>query len=236
MLEYASRYATGPSAVVCDFDETRDWFPARIDFPLQALIRGIVDQRNLEDYARQCDFRLKTRVFLSYRRADFPSIAPIYQALVKQLGHRQVFLDSESIPPGRDFREELLKRIGQCDSMVALIGPAWSGYSDGGRHRINEENDWVRQELEIALRLGKRILPVSVGGQAFPPNHLPDVLEEIAVLQAISISNLAELQPGVDKLVQAIAGTLETNFTVGESDALYGGLESEKDKGEEDLE
>src|SRR5215468_1852848 len=84
-------------------------------------------------------------VFINYRGADSHSYgALLYTDLSRCFGAELVFLDSESIPPGADFHDQLLARVRGCAVLLAVIGPQWLSTADAvGRRRIDDPQDWV---------------------------------------------------------------------------------------------
>ena len=70
-------------------------------------------------------------VFISYRRGDVDGQA---RALVgdpsNHVGRDNVFIDVDSIAPGRDFRQVLKERLETCDMVLALIGGQWLDAKD----------------------------------------------------------------------------------------------------------
>ena len=87
------------------------------------------------------------RIFLSYRRQDSAGAAGrIYDRLRAHFGNDAVFMDIDSIPFGEDFREHIDAAVGQCDLVLAVIGPRWSGKTDTSR-RIDDPRDFVRIEI-----------------------------------------------------------------------------------------
>jgi hypothetical protein len=75
-------------------------------------------------------------------------------------------------------------------TVIVVIGPEWlrSGTSEWGMRPIDKEDDWVREELTIALRDEKRVIPVLVREARMPPaDVLPEALKALPARQAISL-------------------------------------------------
>src|SRR5690349_24277591 len=106
------------------------------------------------------------RIFISYRRDDSRAISGrIHQSLIKAVGERNVFKDVDDIPVGRDFRAVIEKAILGSDILLVVIGPKWLSIADAqGSRRLDNPQDFVRLEIEMALRHGKRVVPLLVGG------------------------------------------------------------------------
>ncbi len=109
-------------------------------------------------------------VFINYRGEDSHSYgALLYTELCRHFGTERVFLDSESIPAGADFAEQLLDRVRGCRVLLAVIGRRWHASVDAeGRRRIEDPHDWIRRELVEAFAAGVRVIPVLTDGASMP--------------------------------------------------------------------
>jgi hypothetical protein len=131
-------------------------------------------------------------VFLSYRREDASGHAGrLYDVLTQRFKDRRVFLDVDSIAPGRDFGEALTSALDGCSVVLALIGPGWSSaIGPDGRRRLENPNDVVRLELEFALQRQMLVIPVLLRGATMPsPEELPHSLAPLARCQAFELSD-----------------------------------------------
>ena len=119
-------------------------------------------------------------IFINYRRGSDESAAGRLSHHVRAaLPDAFVFLDVESIRPGRDFAEEADRRVRECNVFFAVIGPGWS--EAFGIRRLDKEEDWVRFEIELALRFHKHIIPVLVNGAKMPSHkELPGELRPLS--------------------------------------------------------
>ena len=118
-------------------------------------------------------------VFISYRRDDAASEArAIRDAVDHAFGEGAGFFDTDT-PLGAEWPEEIQKALGLARTVLAVIGPDWITASDKwGRRRIDDKADWVRQELDAALRQQKRIIPVLVREAEIPPAEaLPTLID-----------------------------------------------------------
>src|SRR5262245_22416457 len=101
------------------------------------------------------------KIFVSYRREDSEAVTGrVYDRLVQRYNEGSVLMDIESMIPGSDFRKRINELLQECDVMTAIVGTRWLGPMKGGRSRIDEETDWVRIEIEAALKRGIPIIPV----------------------------------------------------------------------------
>ena len=126
------------------------------------------------------------KVFINYRTGDGEYAAThLHAYLAMRLGENQVFKSSESIPPGDPYIDVLVERAAGCDVMLSVIGRHWlSIQDDAGLPKIRRPDDWVRQEIVVALEHRRRIVPVVLTGARLPlADELPDELKALAGLQ-----------------------------------------------------
>lgn len=129
-------------------------------------------------------------IFVSYRRADAGWPARwLVDRLSGQFGAGVVFQDVDSIRPGDDFAAEIEAAVGSCLVLLAVIGRRWlDAEGDAGR-RLDDPRDWVRLEIETAIRRGVRIIPVLVDGATLPAaDELPPSLRALGRRQAVTLS------------------------------------------------
>src|SRR4051794_34079483 len=123
------------------------------------------------------------KIFICYRREDSAHQAGrLYEHLAFHFGPEDVFKDVDSIPPGRDFRKVLAERVGQCDVVLVLVGDQWlSAASPNGERRLDDAADFVRIEIETALRRDIPVIPLLVGRTQIPSAEmLPPSLQDFA--------------------------------------------------------
>jgi hypothetical protein len=129
-------------------------------------------------------------VFISYRRDDTAGEArALYKDLVASLGADSVFMDVDNIALGRDFREALQERLESCDVMLALMGDEWlDTKSASGKRRLDDPDDFVRQEIAAALKRNIPVTPVLLQGVQMPSaDDLPEDLESLAYRNGFEI-------------------------------------------------
>ncbi len=132
------------------------------------------------------------RIFISYRREDSGGYGlPLYERLRQHFGSEQVFKDIDTIPIGEDFVEYLERAVGACDVLIAVIGKHWLTASDEqGQRRLDDPKDYVRLEIQMALKRKIRVIPCLVGGATMPAQELlPKPLEALHRRRAFEISN-----------------------------------------------
>lgn len=146
-------------------------------------------------------------IFISYRRADSASEAGrLYDRLVERYGESGVFKDVDSIPPGVRFPEYITEALEASDVALILIGPRWLDASSGwGRRRLDDPADFVRIEIETALRLGIAVIPVLVNGAKMPPAHrLPENLRPLLQQNAVSLRQDPDFSHDVERVFHAV--------------------------------
>lgn len=150
------------------------------------------------------------KLTISYRRADTIAIAGrIYDRLASRYGKESVFIDIDAIPVGVDFREYIAETLRETDVFIALIGPTWIGKDEYGNVRIADEDDPVRVEVEAALRLGKRIMPVLIEPGVMPkPSELPESLAELCYLNAAQLDMGRDFNSHMDRLIASLDALL----------------------------
>jgi hypothetical protein len=109
-------------------------------------------------------------VFISYRRETVAGEArALFNNLVARLGEDCVFMDVDSIALGRDFRSVLQKTLGSTDFVLVLIGKNWADVKDEeGQARLENSGDFVRLEIEAALKRDIVVTPILVQGAHMP--------------------------------------------------------------------
>jgi TIR domain/Divergent InlB B-repeat domain len=146
-------------------------------------------------------------VFISYRREDSPGYAGrLHDHLKREFGTANVFIDVDTLQPGDHFAEAIHKTLSNCDVLLALIGPRWlTAADDQGQPRLEDENDFVRLEIETAFKRNVRTIPVLVERAAMPrAKDLPEPLRPLTMRQAIELAD-TRWDYDVGKLVRSVA-------------------------------
>ena len=133
---------------------------------------------------------MSEQIFISYRRADSTSESGrLYSSITKELQGGTVFMDTAAIDVGTEWAQELEDALVAAQIVLVVIGPDWLRISDEwGMRRIDQENDWVRREIERALESDKKLLPVLVKGAKLPPvDKLPESIRDLTQWQAVDI-------------------------------------------------
>ena len=125
------------------------------------------------------------RVFVSYSRKniDFAKL------LIRSLQEREMdfWVDWEGIPPTVDWMKEIEKGIEEADCFLAIVSTEWIS------------SKVCREELEIAVRNGKRLIPVVPYDIVWK-----DVPQALAHLNFIFFRESAEFDQQLQKLLTAL--------------------------------
>lgn len=129
-------------------------------------------------------------LFISYRRDDSEGQAGrLFEGLKARFGQDRVFIDVDSIEPGRDFRRIIEERVSSCDVLLAVIGRNWLQAADKqGHRRLDNPKDLVRLEIATGLSRAIAVIPVLVQGAAMPgKDDLPPDLQGLAWRNAVEL-------------------------------------------------
>lgn len=130
-------------------------------------------------------------IFINYRRDSEWGIAGrLYDRLAQELPSERLFMDVHDLPPGVNFTDHIDATLRDCTVLLALIGSKWlDTRDDKGRRRLDLEDDFVRIEIAVALRLGKRVIPVLIGNASMPSaDELPSSMKPLAVRHAAHLT------------------------------------------------
>jgi hypothetical protein len=128
----------------------------------------------------------------------------IYDRLQAAFGKGNVFYDIDSIPFGVDFRRHIQSSVSQCYCLVVLIGKNWTG-AKSAKSPIMEHTDFVRIEIELAMKSGIHILPVLIGDARMPKENLvPESLSDFCYLNAASVDVGRNFDSDMDRVIGSI--------------------------------
>ena len=150
------------------------------------------------------------RIFLSYRRDDSIAIAGrIRDRLAARFGADNVFFDIDTIPFGVDFRKYIDRKVAECDVVLVIIGRRWVDARDADDlRRIDQPGDFVRLEVEAALRRDIPVVPLLVDGATIPkPGELPESISGLAYRNGTPVRHDPDFHPDVDRLLRGLASS-----------------------------
>jgi hypothetical protein len=153
------------------------------------------------------DPQQRSKIFINYRRSDSDMMASlIYNSLCNAFSKEVIFLDKASIYAGDHFESVIVSALSVTRTFVSIFGPDWlkTTEQESGQRRLDAPLDYVRREIEIALRDGLRVIPVSVNGANVPDaKHLPESISKLFDHHVHFISANQDEQ-GVSALVERI--------------------------------
>src|ERR1700758_513722 len=146
------------------------------------------------------------KIFISYRRRDDPGGAGrLFDALNEAFDPDRLFLDVDSIEPGQDFVEVIEDRVAKSAILLAVIGQHWiDATDDRGNRRLDNAQDYVRIEIETALKQNTRVIPVLIGDAKMPAAEaLPESIRKLARHNAVML-RYARFPDDIANLVGAL--------------------------------
>ncbi len=154
-----------------------------------------------------------SKILISYRREDSADVTGrIDDRLVQQFGGEAVFVDVDSIPFGVDFRKHLDEHVAKCDVFLVVIGPDWDGSKHNeGKSRLEDPRDFVRIEIESALKREIPVVPVLVRGAKIPAaDRLPVSLHDLSYRNGLEVRSGRDFHGDMNRLIrfleQSISG------------------------------
>jgi hypothetical protein len=146
----------------------------------------------------------RRKIFVSYRREDDGWALTITLALREHFGAGRVFQDVDSIEVGSDFVDRIDQALEESGAMVAIVGRDWLQLGPAGDGGINNPADFVRIEVETAIKKGVKIVPVLIGLTEMPPvKSLPPEIAAFGRVEAKRV-NREYWEQDVRKLAKAL--------------------------------
>ncbi len=133
------------------------------------------------------------KLFICYRHESTSEARAgrLYDAMVARFGEGNVFMDVD-MAPGVDFAKRIREAVAACHVLVVVMGPSWAtAKDDQGRARLADPEDFVRLEVETALRRPTVTpIPVLVDGAQMPARaDLPPELRAITGRHALELDD-----------------------------------------------
>jgi hypothetical protein len=169
------------------------------------------------------------RLFISYRRSDsLTATGRIYDRLVEAFGEENIFKDVDALMIGVDFRSVINREIGSSDALLAIIGKHWLNATDEtGKRRLDNPNDFVRLEIEFALRRrAMLIVPVLIGGAQMPSaDELPPSMHDFAFRHAAQVREDPDFRADMSRLTEQIIKYINQNTPTSQVSVIREALE-----------
>ena len=148
------------------------------------------------------------QIFISYRRSDSAAVSGrIYDRLCVAFGEKAIFKDVDVIPPGANYPSLLNEAIARCDVLLAIIGSHWlTAVENNGQRRLNNPDDFVRIEIEAALKREiALVIPVLVDDATMPATiELPESLRPLYYRNAAIVRNDPDFNRDIGRLITTI--------------------------------
>jgi hypothetical protein len=152
-----------------------------------------------------------SKIFISYRRDDSTGYAGrLADHLAQVFGVSQIFRDYDDIAPGQNFVETIQHNLEAADVLLVLMGPNWLNFKNAAnQQRLFAADDFVRMEIETALRRGIKIIPILLNDAAMPSvPQLPESINGLAFQQAIELTD-SRWEHDIEVLVQCLIGLVK---------------------------
>src|SRR5512138_976882 len=130
-------------------------------------------------------------IFISYSRRDQEFVTRLASDLNEHVAG--VWFDQSAIQPGEKWRDEIMEGIRECKAFVLVLSPDAM------------ESQYVREEVQQALALGKTIFPVIYRAAKWT-GEFEALVRDIQTLDLRSGSYTDNFQKLVDGLIEAGAG------------------------------
>jgi hypothetical protein len=207
---FLTLYETGPEQTYVALTSASDDLSldhAEGDLPRlrHAIVSGTVEAEQARSTPPDGERPTARAVFLSYRRYDSAdATGRMYDRLSQHFGPDAIFKDVDSIPLGSDFRKVLDGAVSQCAVLLVIIGRDWlHAAAEDGSPRLHDPADFVRIEIESALRRNIPTIPVLVRGARIPREQdLPDSLRELVYRNGIEVRSDPDFHRDMDRLIQ----------------------------------
>lgn len=150
-------------------------------------------------------------IFISYRRNDRRDLTDrIYDTLCGEFGNHAVFTDIYSIPVGEDFKLFIQDVISHSKVVLVIIGEKWmSKNPDSNKFRIENTEDYIRFEIETAMKNNIQILPILINDTKIPDSDvLPDSLTEFTNLNVIRLRSGVDFKNDMNRIIHRLKDLL----------------------------
>ena len=152
------------------------------------------------------------KIFLSYRRSDAPqATARLRELLAEKFGDERVFKDEDSIRAGAKYKKELKQALKDSAVLLAIIGDGWLDAKDeDGDRRLDDRDDWVRTEIELAMERDLLVIPVVIPDAEMPKkDELPLGLHPLLEYQHTELrTSQRDFETDAEWLIESIEARL----------------------------
>jgi len=145
-----------------------------------------------------------TGIFINYRREDTGyAVDRIYDWLRRAFGEEVLFRDIAQIGAGADFEAAIDRALAESSVILTVIGREWLNLKeDGGGRRIDAKSDYVRYEIEAALRKNMNVMPLLLDGVSIPrARDLPKSIRTLAKRNHFMLRPDPEFADNMNRLI-----------------------------------
>jgi hypothetical protein len=144
----------------------------------------------------------------------------LFDYLIDKFGEERILLGGSNSLLSADFIVKIEENVAKCNILLALIGRDWAGmdyYVGPKKGLINAPNDRVRVEIETALKLNIRIIPLLYNDAVLPQtDDFPQSLHPLIQLQALTLrldpdDTVHRIEPYAEHLVAPLQAALAGN-------------------------
>ena len=138
-------------------------------------------------------------IFLSYRRKDTDGYSNVgivrtFMYMFERNGYK-VFFDFTDCTDGY-FAEKILPAIRTCRYFVLVL-------TKGCLERCKEKGDWLRREIEEALKFNRTIIPITPDGEFDGwPDNMPESINALDGLQITTIHMDGIFEANMEQLIK----------------------------------
>jgi hypothetical protein len=152
------------------------------------------------------------KIVISYRREDTAGVTGrIFDRLKDHFGKESIFRDIDDIPVGTDFRTYVDRALSDADVFLCIMGEKWLGKRKRGQSRIQDPADFVRIEVETAMRRAIPVIPVLIDKTQMPGEaDLPASLQDFRYRHAVNVDQLSDFDVHASRLLRSIDRILTT--------------------------
>ena len=150
---------------------------------------------------------MKPDVFISYRREGGIDFAGRLMDHLVAKGYSP-FMDLESMHSGR-FDTQIYQRIDECEHFILVL-------PQNALKRCRSAEDWVRKEVEFAIKRRKHIIPICLSGFVYP-KRMPASMEVLRDIQSVTDSP-GSFEKTVDRTVEYM---MDNSWTPDEYDQSF---------------
>ena len=153
-------------------------------------------------------------IFICYRRKDTAGYAGrLHEHLKTEYGVEGVLFDVATEGDAELLRGWVQRVVPQSAVVLVLMGDRWLD-SQSGRRRIDDPNDIVRFEIELALSQSVPIIPVLVDGAAFPTAaEVPESIKRLLEFKGYPLSN-ANWNAELKTILSAVSSVAKTHAPI----------------------